>query len=444
MKSLRYGPRHAMIAILFLLSMACSLTAPRLTPVTNTTDGQNPASSSGGEFNLTDPAARPLEQTRYRAWHQQDITGEIDGKTFERHTRTELTRDSDRVEFLQDIRSSDGPDAFSRVIQLENALYRWQTQDDSCQGMLGKTEPGEIVEPARYLLPVSGAVLVGQETINGISTAHYRYDQTGFAPSKAVSSAAGEMWLAEPGGYVVKYSLLVTGQGFEQNLSYEFTPLDAGENISLPAGCIEVPTYLPVLDDAQGLERSSGWVKYTTDTNALDAANYYLQKLPEQGWASMQQTLTAEPKLPFAASFTRADRHLSLTIDLGESSGLEVALFLTDIQFETAAVTDPETSSEQPEPAVDSAASGLLEDIPVYSDATGLIRMEGMVMFNVTDAPDTVAKFYRDQMISHGWSLQTDISSGGNIVQMWEKSGRGVMITLGMSDGVTFVVFTDQ
>ncbi|RPJ02818.1 MAG: hypothetical protein EHM39_01030 [Chloroflexi bacterium] len=453
---------RAMILAALLVMMSCtppqvgSQSAARTqTTATSATTGQQPGMPAGQGLVLDDLAAGLAQQNNYRVMFQQDISGEIDSKPFERHTHLALSRASGQVDFVQEVNSSDGSNAYARVIVLGQALYRWQSPMQPCQGTTGEPEVGEILEPAEYLLPIKPASKVGPETVNGIPTQHYRFDQSAGGTSSAggAGSASGDVWLAETGGHVVKYTLVVAaptipdqaGQKLAQNWVYEWQPLEQGEAVALPAGCIEVPLGLPILSDAQTVAYSSGMVSYTSAFTALEAANFYLQKLPELGWASAQTALAAEPRLPVAATFTLSNRHLSLSVEPGDPGGLAVTLFLTaaEVQADASPGSQPPAATAQPEPTIDPTSSPLPADIPLYPGATGLLNMPGSVMFNAPDAPDVVAKYYRDQMAANGWAPENETAVDSlTTIQTWKNAGRSVIVTIGASDGKTYVVVT--
>jgi hypothetical protein len=63
-------------------------------------------------------------------------------------------------------------------------------------------------------------------------------------------------------------------------------------------------------------------------------------------------------------------------------------------------------------------------------------------MFSVPDAPEVVARFYGQEMVSLGWELQSETKVDAAVVQLWNKQDRTVTITMSANDSITYVVVT--
>jgi hypothetical protein len=73
---------------------------------------------------------------------------------------------------------------------------------------------------------------------------------------------------------------------------------------------------------------------------------------------------------------------------------------------------------------------GLPEDVPLYPDAKVTLAMAGMVGFEVdAEMPDVIA-FYKEEMASQGWTLDTD---GGEVLS-FSKEGRTATVMMSASD----------
>ena len=137
-----------------------------------------------------------------------------------------------------------------------------------------------------------------------------------------------------------------------------------------------------------------------------------------------------ESDLPtFAAKYTM---HWQGTTFMGSGDGE------MDISYEVYDVNDDFTI-EPPEGAADSV---LPDDVPMYPDTTDFFAMEGMVSFNSPDAPATVGDFYSQQLPGQGWSLSSDDSFGGMVMQNWTKSGRELSVIISDENGGASVVLS--
>jgi hypothetical protein len=61
------------------------------------------------------------------------------------------------------------------------------------------------------------------------------------------------------------------------------------------------------------------------------------------------------------------------------------------------------------------------------------------VSFNVPDAREQVATFYRQQMVAAGWSLLNEFKDETALTQVWQREGRMVSLQLSVQDEKTIV-----
>jgi hypothetical protein len=80
--------------------------------------------------------------------------------------------------------------------------------------------------------------------------------------------------------------------------------------------------------------------------------------------------------------------------------------------------------------------------VPLYPGATGLIANPGVgVEFSTNDPPDSVAKYYRDQLTALKWVLQNEVKPDANTdVQSWMKSNRILLVNITVKNGATDVM----
>jgi hypothetical protein len=429
-----------------LLLFACRFNLPSL--------GNKPAEVpvQSGPGLLPDPAVGLAEVKSYHAVFQQDVSGDLDGSPFERHTRIELTRFSGQADFTREILGSQEVPTYFRAIMTGQAAYRWNNPVESCQGEAGTLQPGEILEPAGLLLPVMNTTKVGTETVNGIASGHYHFDESALALAAPKPSISGDVWLAEPGGYVVKYLMnasqpsQLTGKGMEvgQALSYELSQVEAVEALPLPAGCMAVPVDIPAMPEATDVVRASGMMEYGSAASAAEVVDFYYQKLDPLGWSAAREEPTGELKLPLGLLFIKGDLNLSINLAAAETGGLEVNLVVYNPAEQAAeAASTPEAvpTPAGPQPTIDAAASGLPEDVPLYPGSTALNPLGGLgVGFTAPDSPGEVSAFYKDKMAAAGWTLFTENASGDQITQIWKKDTRMASLVISLVDGKTNVI----
>jgi hypothetical protein len=94
------------------------------------------------------------------------------------------------------------------------------------------------------------------------------------------------------------------------------------------------------------------------------------------------------------------------------------------------------------EPPEGTTETGLPDDIPAYPEVSELFAMEAMVSFTTSDAPATVADFYRQQLPAQGWTAASDEDFAGTVMQSWTKDGRQVDVVITSQDGGASVVIS--
>ena len=432
---------------LMLLLFACVI--PGLQRNSPSTSISTPFNSSNV---LPDPANGLAQLQRYQAVYDETLQGSIDGKPFDRQSHLEysfVTQSNDE-EILWEEQQEGDTQVYQHTLRLGKASYTLSQDGQSCWGAYQDTPVETIPSPASLLLPVTQARKVGAETVNGVATTHFHIDQKGI--SAGTEGASGEVWLAQTGGYVVKYTLTIpapaqpTGQGVEvaETLTYEMKGINSTDPIELPEVCMPVLTDLPVMSDAQNLYRGSGILQYTSQAKMEEAVNFYRQALPPMGWTEVVTAIKPASTNPLSLEFMQGNQHLTVFLDPSESS-LDVVVMRTNAApapQETTEVPSTPTASG-PKPTADASQSGLPADVPLYPGATDLTKLPNVgVSFSTTDSPEVVATFYRTQLKTLKWDLQSEMKPDAKtIIQTWSKSGRMVVVTITVnSDGSTMVM----
>jgi hypothetical protein len=403
----------------------------------------NLAGSSGKL--LTTPSVGLNSLKSYHASLHQDVVGTLGDSPFERHTQIELTRApaDGNYDVQLTLQGSDEPTTYLRILALGKASYIWNSKDRPCRGAIDDQTASELIDPTYLLLAVSAATKAGTETVNGTEATHYRFDQTGLPFADPKPSASGEVWIANRGGFVVKYSLNIPapakpdlhGMLVGQTLSYELSETDGTATVALPKGCVEVLTDIPVMSDAQSLIQQNGLTSYRTPSSAAQVLDFYNKGLSAKGWHVDRKIPTGEVKLPFTILFSIGARNISLHLAAANPNGVDVTILLMSSAGPTPATTTQPGANATPTtgivPTVEKSKSGLPKDVPLYPGATGLTSLvPEMIQFQTGDAVDVVSQWYQDNMPTQQWTLMNSLKQGNGIIQMWTKDKRIVTITI--------------
>ncbi len=392
----------------------------------------------------------------YHAVFGLTLQGTIDGKPYDRtsHIESNFVTQSTDEETLWQEQQTGSADIFQHSVRMGSAVYSLGQDGQDCWGEYN-SQPVKIVpQPVSLLLPVTRASKLGTETVNGVSTLHYHFDQNGL--SSGEEGTSGEVWIAQPGGYVVKYTLSIpgpanpTGSGTEiaETLSYELTAVNSIDQVVLPAGCVPVLVDFPAMTDAQDIYRSSGYMDYRSPSGVAQVIDFYNQALPALGWTQVGPSSTPALTDSHILEYTQEDQTLSILLDKS-GGGLEVAVLLSSsVQAPQAPAGTPAPSPTPGiQPTADASQSGLPADVPLYPGVTDLHTMPNGARVSTSDPADAVAKFYHEQLPTLGWNLLHELSpANGNIDQTWTITGRMLTIVIQEYNGKTsiFLMLTPQ
>lgn len=162
------------------------------------------------------------------------------------------------------------------------------SSDEESQFERGLFNPAMLgaLENARY---------VGMDTVNGIRTRHYQYDEETLALTGS-AKVSGEIWVAADGGYVVKdvarweggFDFLDTdddetrvGKG---EWTWELSDIDQPITIEAPESCAGATNDLPMMADATGKGNFGGAIFYKTASAPEDVVKFYQKQMPAAGW----------------------------------------------------------------------------------------------------------------------------------------------------------------
>jgi hypothetical protein len=153
---------------------------------------------------------------------------------------------------------------------------------------------------------LSGARYIGNETMNGISSKHFQYDEKSVALS-GLGKVSGDVWVAVDGGYVVKdnmkwegtaglFGSTATGTGQGQWV-WELGNVNQPVTITPPSNCSGAAGDIPVMPDAKEKSSVGDTILNKTPCKPDQVVEFYKQQMAAAGWK-----LESEPTV--AGNFT--------------------------------------------------------------------------------------------------------------------------------------------
>jgi hypothetical protein len=199
------------------------------------------------------------------------------------------------------------------------AHYFRAAANDPCQVTWGASaaQSAPVIEPADLLPPVGSAAAAGTETLAGLSAKHYT-----FKIDSAGLQGSGELWLADQGGLLLKYSLdLKSSSGVTQTYRYALTQVDALGDPALPQGCPPVLTEIPAMDGATSLQRLPQAMDYATTASVAEVSAFYEEKMKAAGWVltGNHNVDPQNPTLIFANQTSLQIASIEIEVDTGQT-----------------------------------------------------------------------------------------------------------------------------
>jgi hypothetical protein len=341
------------VAVVLLLAgagLACSLIGG------SSTSTSSPANRGAGSLN--NPAAGLEGLSSYRATLHLEFDGTQDGAPLAWSQALRLESDRTASARLLSI-DRRGPDASQDadgilIGQFGSMTITRPAAEGACQGEVGET-PLVIPEPASLLRPIQQSITYSgsPEERNGLSTLHAVLDARAVGASSE-ARVKGEMWVAEEGGYIVRYILEIDGtpddwgKGIEGVMRWEYNLDEVGQELGLlpPPGCPLGMVDAPLPDDATGVEAQPGILTLTTGLDVAAAAEFYQDRLPGQGW-SESDTAFLTPRAA-RLTFLQPGRQLVILIQAGLATQISITL-------ENPAAPAPQTGAATATPDTGSA-----------------------------------------------------------------------------------------
>lgn len=357
------------LALWSLTALACALTTgegrPSTAPGTGVTAEQEAASGAAeiagrgvaGELLELSELKSALDFDSYRyafelrfehtgadgAPEESVITGDTLFTAEPPATRTDIT-----------IAGSQAADAFTAfsIVTIGDAQYMAlpgfgciSSADVLGETMMQTVPFRELADPANMLSLMHNARRVlPDETINGVLSRHYTFDETAFEPGEAnLEQAEGHVYVAAEEGYVTRYVLEGTGrtpftaalsdQPGKLRLQFDLLDVNRPLEITPPAECDAAGIAgdgLPLLPDAREITRIAGMLTYRSQTSLAEAQAFYVDALTQAGWTAVEAD-SFEAEETAVLAFARNQESLTLTLNV-DGDGLNVLLIASHVE----------------------------------------------------------------------------------------------------------------
>lgn len=207
----------------------------------------------------------------------------------------------------------------------------------------------EKFSPDSVAEDLSNVTFVGKETINGIDTLHYTYDETALAgEDTGIVSVEGHIYVAEEGGYMVRSIMDMTGDsvafmGEEDGADFQLATTHIEMNLSNVNEAVEITPPAacegqgaagsadwPMLEDAGAISSIAGIINYTSETSIEDAITFYDTEMAAIGYTKNKDGSFVSDGSAFLAYTNEAGEEVSVTIAKDISSDLTSVTILSD------------------------------------------------------------------------------------------------------------------
>jgi len=328
------------VTVSFLVLTACQLTQiiPRPAGTQSTSQAADGATSPAvafgpGSLRLVDPTAGLGDLASYKATLTISFDGTRDKQTSQwSHTYVMLANQENAAHQIT-TEAVGGTPAPIFMLEMNGVSYEVDAEKN-CSASTTEADRSLAAEwePAGFLSGLIGAEAAGSETINGVGTDHYTFDESALGQT-GFSKSTGQVWVATDGGMVVKYLLTTTagedyfGKGIEgaQTWEYNLTDINQPVLIELPAGCPAGLVEAPLMPAAQDIRQLPGVTIYTIAGSLQDVFTFYQEQLPALGWVAMSEPVGGD--MSQSAIFVLEDQQLTV-IGVSTENGSEVRLLL--------------------------------------------------------------------------------------------------------------------
>jgi hypothetical protein len=224
------------------------------------------------------------------------------------------------------------PDQGSGSVEsIEVGGKQYSKLGDICTQVTAENAPqsNTMMDPNSIIGGVRGAQRLGNETVNGVPTVHYKVDASNLNVLGYLNSD-GDVWVADPGNYVVKYTLQATATGkdnfFGSTLGegtikwdYEVSEVNQPINIQAPENCGGTAEDIPMMDDAKDQASMGGMSTYSTPSKFDEVVAFYEKEMKAKGWAEQDASGMSAEGMSMK-NYTKDGRTVQIIITADTSS----------------------------------------------------------------------------------------------------------------------------
>lgn len=239
------------------------------------------------------------------------------------------------------------------MVQVEGTTYMNMGEFGcvtTAEGEFSQEDFGAL-DATEFLEDIGEATLVGEETINGIDTLHYTFDESVIEDETTQFNwAEGDVYIAKDGNYVVRFRM--EGEGTVEDLGMaleeegvedaipqvgliqvemNLVSINEPVNITIPEECENgglANSDYPILEDAFETSSFGGIVTYKTETPFADAVAFYQESLSADDWVYQETNSFIMEGSTALMYFDKDGRSLTVTITEDTTAGtFAVVLF---------------------------------------------------------------------------------------------------------------------
>lgn len=229
------------------------------------------------------------------------------------------------------------------ILSDKTYVYDASTTEFPCIMVSGGMENiGEyaFLRPEDFFDEIDTAELIERGvTVNGVLSDHYRVQHTGVEMAETAVEE-GEIWIAQDGGFIVRYTgsaegkFDADGETEEGKINWEYNLFDVDQVniIDFPVECRdqqEAVEDIPVPDNAVNKESIAGLVTFESPDTPEQVGEYYREQLPTGGWRITEDSEMASLVMMTAE---KEGKNLQIMITPGETTGSSVIISTIPLQ----------------------------------------------------------------------------------------------------------------
>lgn len=295
-------------------------------PAQPTKPPANPSSGTTGQLNLSDVTDGLSALDSYKSAFAMSFDGTQDSqpKKWSLTIAEEYVKDPPAKHTIMTGEGTDVADKTGGFESIEAGGKAYAIIGTTCVSYDAKDapKPTTTLTPASLIGDIRSSQLLGTETVNGVATLHYAVDLSNYATSASLTNATSEVWVAQPGNYVVKYIFEGTGQDvvFGQTAkttgtmrwTYDLTNINQPLTIKPPDNCGGAED-IPLMADAQDKSSFGGMTTYSSPSKLEDVVAFYQKEMIANGWQA-QEGGTSVPGTMATLDFTKDKRTVQILI----------------------------------------------------------------------------------------------------------------------------------